>query len=655
MQWLRRFWTSRDPEASASRWVLAMTLLIGSCAAVTIAGFHRMADNWRQRQLLLAEVELLAGHLRLIETGAEQTPGRMSALEVRRSLNGVRARLAAADPRGDAAENVLEAAESYAADAEEQIRLRRAGRTAEADLWNDERSENSYEILLEAIYRGSGFYSAHASRALGRANVGSTVAIIIQALLIGLLVATAESRRRTNERRHAQLRHRALHDSLTGLANRELFYELLAHALSSAKRHERQIAVLYLDLDDFKQINDGLGHEVGDHLLVQVAQRLRSSVRTEDVPARLGGDEFVILTCEIERGTAAELAQRILARVQEPFQLAGQKVLVSASIGIAFATPVEASPEDLLHKADLAMYLAKSSGKGRFEIYESGIYRQGKEDLDSEVNFQYALEHEQFELYYQPILELATGNLVGAEVLVRWRDEVRRRLRMPADFLPFAERTGLILPLGRWILETACRQAHDWRQQFPLTARMQLSVNVPERLFVDSGLIEAVKHALAVSGLSGRQLILEIAEEVLLRNMDLADARLRALKGLGLRLAIDNFEGSYTTLGRLQHQVDMVHIHRSLVNNVIADAADSELIRGLIDLARRLHLQTLAEGIELEQQAVALRRMGCELGQGFYLSRPLHAAGFQMLISSLDAGTWRSSLAGDAPGDGLVS
>ncbi len=281
----------------------------------------------------------------------------------------------------------------------------------------------------------------------------------------------------------------------------------LGHALSAAKRRKHQVAVFYLDLDDFKQINDGLGHEAGDQLLIRVAERLRATVRLEDTPARLGGDEFAVLAEGLSRKAADDLARRLLGSLQQPFQLAGQQVTVGGSVGVAFAAPGETSPEDVLRNADVAMYVAKNSGKGRFSVFESGMYQQVKEELELELDLRYALEHEEFELHYQPILSLEAGDLVGVEALVRWRDDVRHQLRMPGEFLPLAERTGLILPLGQWILEHACRQAHEWHALFPEAAPMLLSVNLSERQFLDPGLVETVEHALASSGLSGDQLI----------------------------------------------------------------------------------------------------------------------------------------------------
>jgi len=778
--WVRR-WTG---EAGSNRWVLLLAILIAVGAAQAILGLHRLADGRRQNQLLLADIEQRAETLRLIEVGAEAARNRQAELgKAQLQLTAALARLAKADPSGDAAANVIEAAGSYQENAEQQIQLRRAGRNAEAERWDEERSQPSHALFVEAVYQASSFYSAQAASSLWRSNVGSTAAVAIQALLIGLLVFFAERRRRANELRlaeerarkdaqfrsmiqnssdviaileatgeirylspsvhrvlgfepearvgltgfgsvhpddlqkaqgslarvvsepdsthleefrvrHAdgswrwlevsatnllsdsnvggivlnyrdmterkelqeQLRHQALHDPLTGLANRALFNNLLGHSLSAAKRRQDQVAVFYLDLDNFKQINDGLGHEAGDQLLIEVAERLQSCVRTEDCPARLGGDEFALLTEGLGQAGASELAERLLASLQRPFQLGGQQVTVSASIGIAFAAPGETSPEDVLRNADVAMYVAKGSGKGKFEVFENGMYQRVKEQLELELDIRYALENEEFELHYQPILTLETGHLIGVEALVRWRDHHRQRLHMPGEFLPLAERTGLILPLGRWILEHACRQMNEWHRRFPEAAPMMLSINLSERQFLDPGLIAGVEQGLAASGMSGDHLILEIAEEVLLQNMSLAADKLRALKRLGIRLAIDDFGGGYSALRQLRRlPVDVVKIHKSFVDSVAASPADSELTHSLIDLARRLKLQTLAEGIELDRQAVALGRMGCELGQGYHLARPLDPAGLEVLLAVHGAGDWREIVPVAAEASGLAS
>jgi diguanylate cyclase (GGDEF)-like protein/PAS domain S-box-containing protein len=444
------------------------------------------------------------------------------------------------------------------------------------------------------------------------------------------------SDRRTLEE---QLRHQALTDPLTQLANRALFQNLLEHALAAAKRRETPVAVFFLDLDDFKQINDGLGHDAGDQLLRGIAGRLRATLRAEDTPARLGGDEFAVLLEGLGRDALTDVAERILAAMREPFRLGDQDVMVSMSLGIALTGAREYTSGELLRDADVALYAAKGAGKGRFEVFEDGMYRRVRHNLELEMDLRRALERGEFELHYQPIVALADDRVTGVEALVRWRDPAQRRLVMPGEFLPLAERTGLILPLGRWILEEACGQVREWQLHFPDLDPVTLSVNLSARQFRNSALVQEVAHALEQSGLPSNQLVLEVPESVLLQDPTVTEARLEGLRKLGVRVAIDNFGGGYFALSYLNRfAIDIVKIHNCFVESVTVGPSDSEITRSLIELARRLKLQTLAEGIEAPGQARALDDMGCELGQGYVLSRPLGAAVFAELLASADGG-----------------
>jgi diguanylate cyclase (GGDEF)-like protein/PAS domain S-box-containing protein len=436
-----------------------------------------------------------------------------------------------------------------------------------------------------------------------------------------------------------QLRHQALTDPLTGLANRILFQNLLERALTAGRRHDRQVAVFFLDLDDFKQINDGLGHDAGDQLLRQIADRLRANLRVEDAAARLGGDEFAVLLEDTDRETMREVAERMLAVMRRPFQLTEREVTVTMSIGVALTGNREYTAGELLRDADVALYAAKGLGKGRFEIFEDGMYKQVRQNLEIEMDLRRALEKEEFELHFQPIVELTDGRLIGVEALVRWRDSGQRRLVMPGEFLPVAEQTGLILPLGRWILERACAQMREWQLRFPDVEPVLLSVNLSARQFRNSGLIAEVEQALGSSGLASRQLVLEVPERVLLQDPEVTAVRLEGLRRLGVRVAVDDFGGGYFALTYLRRfPIDIVKIHNCFVAGAGQDAADSELTRSLIDLARRLKLQTIAEGVEAPRQAQALDDMGCELGQGYELGRPLAAAAFEKFFAAAEAG-----------------
>jgi diguanylate cyclase (GGDEF)-like protein/PAS domain S-box-containing protein len=764
--WLSQPRSGAEPGRASSVLVLLLAIVIALVASLAVASFHQQADARRRNQLMLADIEQLARQMRLAEEATGHRNQDPAAAE--RSLHLALDRLDKADPQGDAAINVREAASTYLAAAAEHIRLQPIGQQ-EAVKAADATADTSYRLLIEAIYQASGFYSGQATRWLLRANVGSTAAIAVLALFIGILFVFSERSRRAHAMRlveeraskearfrslvqnssdvtavvaangkirylspaiqrvlgydpelrteqtcfenvhpddlpgaqekfsrllsdpdssltlelrmqHAdgswrwveisssnllsdsnvgglvfnlrdvserkelehQLRHQAFHDPLTGLANRALFNSLLTRSLSGGERRGRQTAAaFYIDLDNFKHINDALGHEAGDQLLLQVAERMRSCVREADTPARLGGDEFAILTEGLSRKDTGELATRLLEDLASPFQLAGQSITVGASIGIATALAGE-STEDLLRNADVAMYVAKTSGKGRFAIFEKGMFQRVKDHLEMELDMRYALEHEQFILHYQPILALDSGRLVGVEALVRWPDPVHHRILTPGEFLPLAEQTGLILPLGQWILERACTQVRAWQTQFPATAPITLSVNFSERQLLDPHILESVTQALTVSGLLGRYLIIEVGEELLLKHLERAYEKLETLKKLGVRLAIDNFGGGFSSLRKLrQLPIDVVKIHKSFVESVTLDSGDRELTHSLIDLAKRLKLQTIAEGIELDHQATTLDQMGCELGQGYHLSRPLSAQALEDLLGELGCGDWR--------------
>ncbi|HXO18299.1 MAG TPA: EAL domain-containing protein, partial [Thermoanaerobaculia bacterium] len=434
-----------------------------------------------------------------------------------------------------------------------------------------------------------------------------------------------------------QLRHQALTDPLTQLANRALFQNLLERALAAANRGQSQVAVFFLDLDDFKQINDGLGHEAGDQLLCEIASRLRATLRAEDAPARLGGDEFAVLVPGLDDSGLTALAERILGVMSRPFRLGEQEVTVSMSIGIALNGPREYTAGELLRDADVALYAAKGSGKGRFEIFEDGMYRRVRHNLEMEMDLRRALELGEFELHYQPIVALDDDRVIGVEALVRWRDASQRRVVMPGEFLPLAEQTGLILPLGRWILESACAQVQEWQLRYPDLAPVFLNVNLSARQFKSTALLQEIERALEHSGLPSSQLVLEVPESVLLQDPEVTKDRLTGLRRLGVRVAIDNFGGGYFALSYLHRfPIDIVKIHNCFVEGVTV--GDSELTRGLIELARRLNLQTLAGGIEEPCQARALDDMGCELGQGYSLSHPLGAQGIEDLLASAEGG-----------------
>ena len=424
----------------------------------------------------------------------------------------------------------------------------------------------------------------------------------------------------------AELTHQAFHDTLTGLANRALFLDRVTHALALARRHSRTIAVIFLDLDNFKTVNDSLGHAQGDMLLIQMSKRMEHAVRTADTIARFGGDEFAILIEDASDNDAAmTVVERVLESMRHPFHLEGKEVFASASIGIASADP-DHTASDLLRNADMAMYIAKQSGKGQYRRYEARMHTEALERLELEADLRHAIERNEFTLRYQPIVLLHTGEIAGVEALVRWNHPTRGMMS-PLTFIPLAEETGLIVPLGRWVVREACRQAVGWQPLRPEGHPLTLTINISGHQLQGEHVVEDVRRALSDSGLDPRQLVLEITESVLMQQSETILERLHALKALGVRLAIDDFGTGYSSLGYLQRfPIDILKIDKSFVDDVGRGDTESALARAVIALGETLQLQTIAEGIELKQQLSGLQDLGCELGQGFFFDKPIEPA-----------------------------
>ena len=434
--------------------------------------------------------------------------------------------------------------------------------------------------------------------------------------------------------------HQARHDPLTGLANRVRLHERIAHALGGPA--PERVSVLVLDLDGFKRVNDSLGHAAGDALLVQVAARLLGSTRGSDTVARLGGDEFAVLL-ENTRGPddSMQVAERILQALRVPFVLDGADAVVGTSVGIARAatdgavTPgadADAARVDaLLRDADLAMYRAKAAGKGRYMFFEPVMHAEAVGRLELEADLRAALTRGEFCLHYQPIVELADGTVVGIEALARWQHPLRG-LVSPADFIPLAEETGLIVPLGRWVLGEACREAARIRTR--VGRAITMTVNVSARQLYDAAFVGDVQIALAATGIEPRELVLELTESVMIDRPELALERFNALKALGVRLAIDDFGTGYSALSYLQRfPIDVLKIDRSFVNGLRRGGAQGALARTIVALGQALALRTVAEGIEEPEQCAALRDVGCPLGQGFLFARPLTSEALGELLA----------------------
>jgi diguanylate cyclase (GGDEF)-like protein/PAS domain S-box-containing protein len=430
-----------------------------------------------------------------------------------------------------------------------------------------------------------------------------------------------------------QLRHQALHDPLTGLPNRALFVDRLQHAMDRTERGPAgSIAVLFLDLDDFKTVNDSLGHEAGDRLLEAVAERLGQTLRAGDTAARLGGDEFAILLEEAPDGEPQAVAARILARLSRPLEIESQGVSAMGSIGIALSGDHGSTPEELLRNADLAMYLAKARGKNRHELYEPGMHEQAMRRLSMKAELERALANDELDVHYQPIVALHDGSVIGLEALLRWRGPDGQFVAVP-EIIAIAEETGLILPIGRFVMERACRDARRWQEEMGADEKLDIAINVSIVQLESGTLIQDVDRALAESGLPPTSLVLEITESALSTDSLDSVRTIRALRARGIRLALDDFGTGYSSLARLRRfPVDIVKIDRSFVT-AINKSREGVLVQSILDLGRSLEMEVVAEGIETEAQMLALRARGATLGQGYYFARPLQQDAVTTVLS----------------------
>jgi diguanylate cyclase (GGDEF)-like protein/PAS domain S-box-containing protein len=437
-----------------------------------------------------------------------------------------------------------------------------------------------------------------------------------------------------------QLTHQALHDPLTKIANRALFKNRVDHALTKLVRTNSSLAVLFLDLDNFKSINDSLGHAAGDKLLVSVAERLQDCLRTADTAARLGGDEFAVLVESMLRpDEAIMIAERILSVFQEPFEIDGKEIFVGTSIGIAASSTETIASEELLRNADLAMYLAKSQGKGKFVVFEPKMHAALMERIELEDELRRGIEENEFVVHYQPILNLGTGALLGMEALVRWMHP-RLGLLSPIKFIPLAEETNLIVPLGDWILREACRQMQVWRGEYDGQLDVSLTVNISIRQFQQAELVDMVSRALRMSGLPPHSLILEITESFMMQDTEATIAKLHELKKLGVRLAIDDFGTGYSSLSYLQRfPIDILKIDKSFVDKLGSGNEGNAVARAIIMMGDSLNLKTIAEGIEHSEQIDTLQRLGCDAGQGFHFAKPLTVGDMDEFLLSRYAAT----------------
>jgi diguanylate cyclase (GGDEF)-like protein/PAS domain S-box-containing protein len=471
--------------------------------------------------------------------------------------------------------------------------------------------------------------------ALRRDGTQVPVELALSELQLGdrrlLIAATRDITER--KKFEAKLHHLAFHDQLSNLPNRALFLERLQYALARAGRRGGQVAVLLLDMDNLKLINDSLGHDAGDQVLLTMADRLRASLRAEDTAARFGGDEFAVLL-EVSNLTDATSAAVLIAdRLRPPIRLNGHEMSLTASIGIALGTPGEDAPENLVRQADLAMYKAKTSGKARYAVFDQTMTDQALARLELESDLRRGLERSEFRVYYQPIVSLASNRIVELEALVRW-EHPERGLISPIEFIPVAEETGLILQLGQWVLEEACRQAVVFQVAYPGEA-LTMGVNLSVRQFQRPQLLADIRKVLETTGLDPGHLKLEITESVIMQDAEATTATLVALKNLGVRLAIDDFGTGYSSLSYLKRfPVDTLKIDRAFVEGLGRDDQDTAIVRSIVALAKALGLSVTGEGVETGAQRALLKKLGCDRAQGYLESRPITAASLGVLLEN---------------------
>jgi diguanylate cyclase (GGDEF)-like protein len=430
-----------------------------------------------------------------------------------------------------------------------------------------------------------------------------------------------------NERLFEEMRSQALHDPLTGLPNRTLLLERLRHGQLRGQRRGTSVAVLFLDLDRFKVINDSLGHHFGDQLLVEVARRVSETVRPGDTATRFGGDEFVVLCQDLlGEGHALDVADRLVSAFDQPFVVAGEQVFLTASVGVAISAGPEDDPVALVRDADAAMYRAKAKGRARCEVFDQEMRAAAIDRLETENDLRRAIDRGELRLVFQPTVDVATQRVIGAEALVRW-DHPTRGLVEPGAFIPLAEETGLIHPLGRWVLMEACQQLAAWSVELRPHDQLSVAVNLSPHQLGDPGLVDQVAATLASTGADPGRLVLEVTESALLEDADAALEVLERLRALGVHIALDDFGTGWSSLSYLNRlPADVLKIDRSFVGRLGGDRRDRSLVAGMIDLAHALDLLVVAEGVETPSQLADLFAMGCDVAQGYYFSRPVPAA-----------------------------
>ena len=429
------------------------------------------------------------------------------------------------------------------------------------------------------------------------------------------------------KRAEKQLEHTALHDSLTDLPNRVLFMDRLSQAMQRAKRRKNyKYAVLFLDLDRFKVVNDSLGHNVGDQLLVESSQRLAACLRGEDTVARFGGDEFVVLLEDIEDSSdATRVAERIQNDLSQPYDLDKFKVIVFVSTGIVLSNPAYERPDEVVRDADIAMYRSKGKGLGRYEIFDASMLDRMMSRLELETDLRKALDYQEFIVHYQPILEMKSHHIIGFEALVRW-EHPTKGLLPPAEFIPTAEETGLIVPLGYWVLNEACRQIHTWQIQYPQVPPLSINVNLSTRQCAHPDLVKNIAKILKKNGLDPQSLKLELTESLIIEESGSTAAILNELRDMGIQVQIDDFGTGYSSLSYLHTlPIDTLKIDRSFISRLGTSSNNTEIVQTIFSLAHSLGMKVIAEGVETNEQLASLQAMNCEYAQGFLFAKPVNS------------------------------
>ena len=641
------------PLPRARAWVVLLVgLLVAAAATSGVLRLHHDAAQHGQARLLLARVETHARHLSAVEweqvaeqelperSDIEEDPAQVEAelaqtVAQLRRLRETSGAIPLLDPPHDGehlgVQAVQDAYRAYQQAARAQFARLESGDLSQAEDLDEQQVDPAFDRFTEALAEASAHYDADAQRASRTANLGTVVLVALAGVILGGLVWRFH---RAQAKTAQLLAHQARHDPLTALPNRTLLVEQLQRELARASRRQTSVFLLWLDLDDFKVVNDSLGHHAGDQLLLAVGERLRTCLRPGDTPARLGGDEFTVLLTDIDSlQDAVGVAERIGAALRGPFEVAGHQVVVHASIGIAHSVPGRTSAQELLRNADIAMYEAKKLGKGQHQVFTPGMDQAAWKRLELEAELRVALEQQQFELHYQPILDLDTGAVSELEALVRWNHPTRG-LIPPADFIAVAEQTGLIVPLGQWVLDHACQQLATWppRDQHP---PLGVSVNLSPRQLREPELPARVAQTLAACELDPHRLTLEITETSMVEDLDAATATLYRLRELGVRVAVDDFGTGFSALASLKHYpVDSLKIDRLFVDGLGSDAQDTAIVHAVIAFAKTLGLTVTAEGIETAHQFAQLRALGCDHGQGYYFATPLPSGSVQSFLEA---------------------